>query len=96
MRASQLFWDNVSLWSDTAVGLDRAGLVFYFGTRQMLADGKLYDSLRLRFPKAHILGCSTGGQLARLDVSDDTACALALDFDATELRVAHAEIAGSA
>jgi len=95
MRASQLFWDNGSHWSEGAA-LDRAGLVFYFGTRQMLADGALYESLRQRFPDAHVLGCSTGGQLAGLDVSDDTACALALDFDNTELRVARMEIAGSA
>lgn len=95
MRASQLFWDNAANWSGDTAGLDRAGLVFYFGKRQMLADGTLYDSLRQRFPEAHILGCSTGGQLAGLDVSDDTACALALEFDATELRVAHMEIAGS-
>ena len=96
MRTSQLFWDNADNWSEDTVGLDRAGLVFYFGKRQMLADGTLYDRLRQRFPDAHILGCSTGGQLAGLDVSDDTACALALDFDATELRVARAVIAGSA
>jgi hypothetical protein len=95
MRASQLFWDNAASWSGDTAGLDRAGLVFYFGKRQMLADGTLYDSLRQRFPEAHILGCSTGGQLAGLDVSDDTACALALEFDATELRVARMEIAGS-
>ena len=95
MRASQLFWDNGANWSADAAELDRAGLVFYFGKRQMLADGTLYGSLRQRFPEAHILGCSTGGQLAGLDVSDDTACALALDFDATELRVARVKIAGA-
>ena len=96
MRASQLFWGEQSQWSETDASFDRAGLVFYFGTRQMLADGKLYAGLRSRFPDAHLLGCSTGGQLAGLDVSDDTACALALDFGATDLRVARAEIKGSA
>lgn len=96
MRASQLFWHDASRWSENPGGLERAGLVFYFGTRQMLADGMLYDGLRRRFPEAHILGCSTGGQLAGLDVSDERACALALDFDATELRVARMTIAGPA
>lgn len=96
MRASQLFWHDASRWSEEAGSLERAGLVFYFGTRQMLADGAIYDSLRQRFPEAHVLGCSTGGQLAGPDVSDDTACALALDFDATTLRVVRAEIAGAA
>lgn len=93
MRASQLFWDDASRWSEGGAALDHAALVFYFGTRQMLADGTLYESLRQRFPDAHVLGCSTGGQLSGLDVSDDTVSALAIDFDATELRVARQEIA---
>jgi hypothetical protein len=95
MRASQLFWDNVSGWTDGAVAIDRAGLIFYFGTRQTLATGTLYQSLRQRFPEAHILGCSTGGQFAGLDVGDDRACALAIDFGATELRVSRMEITRS-
>ncbi|MHB1103762.1 MAG: FIST signal transduction protein [Devosia sp.] len=95
MRASQLFWNESSSWSEGAATLDRAGLVFYFGTRQMLANGGFYESLRARFPKAHVLGCSTGGQMAGLDVSDETACALALEFSATQLRTAHATIADS-
>ncbi|HEY9011836.1 MAG TPA: FIST N-terminal domain-containing protein [Devosia sp.] len=92
MRASQLFWDNAVGWSGGDAPLDHAALVFYFGTRQMLADGTLYESLYRRFPDAHVLGCSTGGQLAGLDVSDDRACALAIDFDATGLRVVRREI----
>ena len=93
MRASQLFWNDSSRWSCGSEACGPAGLVFYFGTRQMLASGSLYESLRARFPDAHLLGCSTGGQMAGLDVSDDTASALALDFSATELRVACAVIA---
>jgi hypothetical protein len=92
MRASQLFWSDSTRWSDDSMAPGRADLVFYFGTRQMLAGGSLYESLRERFPDAHLLGCSTGGQMAGLDVSDDTACALALNFSGTELRVAHATI----
>lgn len=95
MRASQLFWNESSGWSGASADLGRAGLVFYFGTREMLANGGLYEGLRERFPGAHVLGCSTGGQMAGLDVSDDTACALALDFSTTQLRVARATIADS-
>lgn len=94
MRASQLFWNESSSWSEGPEALKRAGLVFYFGSRQMLANGRLHEGLRQRFPAAHILGCSTGGQMSALDVSDDMASALALDFDATELRVAHVAIGG--
>ncbi len=92
VRAAQLFWNKSSKWTAEGKTLDRAGLVFYFGTRHMLADGALYDSLRTLYPDAHVLGCSTGGQLAAGDVSDETASALALDFAGTGLRVARARI----
>jgi hypothetical protein len=40
------------------------------------------------YPDAHILGCSTGGQIRNQDVSDDEIAAAAIRFDATPLRVA--------
>lgn len=96
MQASQLFWTDADGWSDTAGGLDRAGLVFYFGSRRTLAEHGLHASLSKRFPHAHVIGCSTGGQLAGRDVSDDVASALALEFAGTDLRVTHATIASPA
>ena len=39
------------------------------------------------FAKAHIVGCSTGGQIRNDDVDDDIA-AVALRFDRTRLRLA--------
>jgi hypothetical protein len=95
MHASQLFWSDAAGWSGALEPSKPAGLVFYFGARQTLAQGKLYPSLRELYPHAHLVGCSTGGQLAGSEVSDDTACALALDFAGTDLRVAKARIAGA-
>jgi hypothetical protein len=95
MRASLLFWNGASKWSDGPEALNQADLVFYFGSRRMLGKEGLYEDLRQRFPGAHILGCSTGGQIIECDVSDDAACALALGFSHTELRVARTDIAES-
>jgi hypothetical protein len=40
------------------------------------------------YPDAHIVGCSTGGQIRNDDVTDEEITAAALAFDATTLRVA--------
>jgi hypothetical protein len=40
------------------------------------------------FPRAHILGCSTGGQIRNDDIVDDEIVATAVRFDATKLRLA--------
>ncbi|MSP46817.1 MAG: hypothetical protein EXQ83_13430 [Xanthobacteraceae bacterium] len=64
-----------------------ADLVLYFGLRSALACGARYRELRAMFAKAHIVGCSTGGQIRNDDVDDDIA-AVALRFDRTRLRLA--------
>jgi hypothetical protein len=94
MRVAQLSWSENVGW--TAISGDRAktdlvlktDLVFFFGTRQALACGARYRELRAMFPAAHILGCSTDGQISNDDVSDDAIAAAAIGFEATKLRIA--------
>ena len=88
MRVNQLSWSEAAGW--TAVPADRrnADLVFLFGGRQALASGARYHELRAMFPDAHILGCSTGGQIRNDDLTDSEIAAAAIGFDATKLRLA--------
>lgn len=90
MRADQLSWNVVSGWTTQGEIPDKAGLVLYFGTREALANGKRYDELRDMFPSAHVVGCSTGGQIYNNDVSDDDIAAIALSFEHTALKLATA------
>lgn len=90
MRADQLSWNVVSGWHAQGEIPDKAGLVLYFGTREALANGKRYDELRDMFPSAHVVGCSTGGQIYNNDVSDDDIAAIALSFEHTALKLATA------
>ncbi|MBV9555918.1 MAG: FIST C-terminal domain-containing protein [Pseudolabrys sp.] len=66
----------------------RADLVLFFGARDALANPACYDALRARFPGAHILGCSTGGQIRSGDVVDDDVAAIAMQFDKTKIKLA--------
>jgi hypothetical protein len=86
MRAHQLSWTEASGWRGGDGGV--ANLVLFFGARQALACGSRYRELRTMFPGAHILGCSTGGQIVNDDVTDDEIAVAALRFDATRLRLA--------
>ncbi len=92
MRASQLYWKDALGWAGDAEQPDRADLVLYFATREMLDGPAAYPALRRRFPSAHLLGCSTGGQIAHGDVSDQVLTALALNFNDTRVRLAQAAI----
>jgi hypothetical protein len=88
MRVDPLSWSEASGWSASAENRTDADLVFFFGARRALTCGTRYHELRAMFPNAHILGCSTGGQIRNHDVTDDEIVAAAIAFDATELRVA--------
>ena len=92
MRAQQVVWNHRSGWTPAGAGADKVPLVLYFGTREALSTGVRYNELRIMFPAAHILGCSTGGQINNNDVNDDEIVAAAISFDATRLRLCREEI----
>src|SRR5260221_10644223 len=78
MRAQQIVWNNRAGWTAAEAKLGEASLVLYFGTRQSLADGARYEELRGMFPKAHLMGCSTGGQINNDSINDDEIVAAAV------------------
>ena len=87
MHAEQLSWTEPAGWQ-AVTEPSSAGLVLYFGTREALACGARYRELRGMYPSAHILGCSTGGQIRNNDITDGEIAAAALRFDATRLKLA--------
>ena len=92
MHSHQISWTQRNGWTPLDARGDEISLVFYFGARQALASGERYDELRAMFPAAHILGCSTGGQISNNDISDDEIVAAAISFASTRLRVVSHDI----
>jgi hypothetical protein len=93
MDSQQITWNLETGWSAAAAHPEKVSLVFYFGTRDVLACGTRYQELRTMFPEAHILGCSTGGQISNSDVTDDGVVAAAIRFASTQLRLVSRQIA---
>jgi hypothetical protein len=92
MHSQQITWNLQAGWSPVATDPEKVALVFYFGTREVLACGRRYHELRAMFPAAHILGCSTGGQINNSDVNDDGIVAAAIRFDSTRLRLVYQDV----
>ena len=91
MYSAPLTWNQSTGWQSKAVEKENPDLVLYFGSREMLADGARYQELRANFPKACLMGCTTGGQIHG-DELDDDLNAIALRFDTTKIRAASVEI----
>lgn len=79
MRAHQMAWNASAGWSGILAADEFSDLVLFFGTRAGLACGERYNELRNRFPEAHIIGCSTGGQIQNSGTASVTADALPRD-----------------
>jgi hypothetical protein len=86
MKSEKLVAKPGSLWQAPAQPI-AADLVMYFGLREALEDGRLFAALRALYPDAAIVGCSTGGQILDDDVTDDVATAVAMQFEATQVKL---------
>jgi len=95
MKAEQRVWTEQGGWSGEAgtLGSD-ADVVLVFGGRHVLARPELLDELRTVYPDAHLLGCSTAGEIADTNVTDDTVVATAFTLEKSTVRGASASIGG--
>src|SRR5260221_8883807 len=87
MRTHQLSWSATHGWRAPGANFADVDLVLYFGLRAALACGARTQELRAMFAKAHVVGCSTGGQIRNDDV-DDEISAGARHFDRTPIALA--------
>jgi hypothetical protein len=92
MQTEQLTWSASAGWQPRAGVRENVQLVLYFGSTEALESDAWYDELRARFPHAHLVGCSSGGQIQRSGVSETGIVAVAVQFAATPLRIASVSV----
>ena len=87
MEVEQFRWTGGHGWEPAAPGglADRAQLVLAFGSTAVLRDGVQLAALRQAYPRAHLLGCSTAGEIFGTQVGDNTLVATAVRFEATRV-----------
>jgi hypothetical protein len=95
MRARQFVWSAAAGWVGDRADAAPTDLVIYFGNRRALSSAERFNELRAIFPNAHILGCSTGGQIHNEDVLDDEITAIAVRFGATRLKLVCEPVTGA-
>lgn len=96
MRIVPLNWTAPTGWQPDTLARETPDLVLYFGSRQSLADSAPFDALKTLCPHAHILCCSTGGQIQDNEIVDDKINGIALQFSATKLKVASQKVTDAA
>jgi hypothetical protein len=91
MRIEQGKWTQAHGWAPQTPGTlgEVAQLVLLFGATAILKEQKLIEQIKNTYPGAHVLGCSTSGEIAGTQVSDDSLVATAVYFEHTRLEGGH-------
>jgi hypothetical protein len=69
-----------------------AHLVLAFGATARIRDATLWNALRQQWPRAHIVGCSTAGEISGTVVLDDSVVATALCFERSRAAAVSVEL----
>lgn len=100
MKVEQHRWSEATGWepgTPSALGKS-AQLVLLFGSTSRLKEGKYFEAIKKAYPKAHLLGCSTAGEICHAQVFDDSLVITAIQFESTRIagaRVKMSEVESS-
>jgi len=86
MKVEQNIWTKAEGWEPGSLGKlgDSAQLVLIFGSRAILRESALLETVKKAYPKANHLGCSTSGEICGTQVSDESLVVTAVRFDHTK------------
>ncbi len=87
MEIEQSLWRQSSRrWEPSPpVGMAGAQVVLVFGGRGALMEGSWRLRVREAYPDAHLMGCSTAGEICGARISDESVVITALRFDHTSV-----------
>ncbi len=87
MKVAQNIWKSGNSLMSSADGPlnTSAQLALVFGAKPILEERFFYQKMRSLYPNAHILGCSTAGEIQGTQVYDESVVATAVTFEATRI-----------
>ena len=94
MKVEQSGWTVDGGWTPTTPGAlgESAQLVLVFAATGLLRDLRHTQHIRQAYPRAHVLGCSTAGEICGTRVFDDSLVATAVHFENTRLQGAKIDL----
>ncbi|MCE1190181.1 MAG: FIST C-terminal domain-containing protein [Ignavibacteria bacterium] len=83
MKFEQRTWTPAHQWELNSISTlqDSAHLVLVFGATALLKDTQRYNEISQMYPTAHVLGCSTAGEIINTSVQDDSLVLTAITFE---------------
>jgi hypothetical protein len=97
MQVQQTQWTPKEGWKPKQGHVDqaKAQLVLYFGSPGRVRQAQLLAEVKAHYPHAHLLGCSTAGEIVDVAVCDETLVVTAIQFDHTTISGASIQLQDS-
>jgi hypothetical protein len=94
VQIEQCRWMAPSGWEPEQPGRlsESAGLVLIFGSTSLFKEPRVFETIREMYPRAHLFGCSTAGEIYGSRVSDDSLVVTAVRFEYTQLKSARVNV----
>jgi len=96
MKVEQRLWSREAGWQpgfdETSLG-EQAQLVLLFGAVEDAATSECFARVRKSYPGAHVIGCTTAGQIQDARVLDGTIALTAVAFEHTRVELVRTSIA---
>lgn len=95
MNIEQLQWSAKSGWPqavNTYAPRESVQVAFLFGSANLIKASEAFQLCRRLYPKAHLVGCSTAGEIQDTNLSQDTVMVTAVAFQKTSVAVARIDL----
>ncbi|MDX2250407.1 MAG: FIST N-terminal domain-containing protein [Bacteroidia bacterium] len=88
MKIQQFLWEPATGWNPALPVHDTdTQLVLFFGGKNALASGVIYETLDQCFPESEHVGCTTSGEIYEEEVFDESVVVSAISFEKTPIKV---------
>jgi hypothetical protein len=95
MQVEQRLWKRETDWQpplQPCALADSAQLVLVFGCVELVRASECLERVRACYPRAHVVGCTTAGQIHDARVTDETITLTAVRFEHTRVELVRAPI----
>ena len=94
MRIEQKIWTEEKGWIPELSGKadETVQLVLFFGSTKVLRERIICGEVKQAYPSAHYFGCSTAGEIAGTQVTDNAFVMTAISFESARIQGARVEL----
>ena len=91
MKIEQILYKN-GKFNKKPLQRENIDWVLVFESRKLVEDNNIFDEIRIMYPSAYIMGCSSAGEIQRNTIADNSLNITAVNFEKSQALFGSVEI----